>query len=331
MISPAPFPDGDLLGAAPSPALDEGTETAAEAVGPADRSEEPLSCGAYALDLIQRQTRRLGKLQPEVLADADPESLHQLRVSLRRLRTALHQFAPALSLPQAITDARIAGVARRTGLTRDLDVMRERLEDTILPALPESEQNDLRPALRRLAKDRRRAFEGLTEALTEARYLKLLARLHKWQAKPTFTDLGHRPLHRWLFEWQVPIAAGLFLHPGWFAADPAAKDLHDLRKRIKGVRYAFENLQPFLDQALQSWVARLKQAQDDLGELHDLQVLELALADRDRSRPPSGFPALEAEIRRLQNDRWNLWRQQAETMASDAGRQGLHRHLLALT
>ena len=55
-----------------------------------------LSSGAYALDLIQRQVRRLGKLQGEVLADRDPEPLHQLRVSLRRLRTALSQFGPAL-------------------------------------------------------------------------------------------------------------------------------------------------------------------------------------------------------------------------------------------
>jgi len=47
------------------------------------------SNGAYALALIQRQTRRLGKLQSAVLADTDPESLHQLRVSLRRLKEQL--------------------------------------------------------------------------------------------------------------------------------------------------------------------------------------------------------------------------------------------------
>jgi hypothetical protein len=58
-------------------------------------SSPVLSSGAYALDLIQRQVRRLGKLQGEVLADCDPEPLHQLRVSLRRLRTALSQFGPA--------------------------------------------------------------------------------------------------------------------------------------------------------------------------------------------------------------------------------------------
>ena len=43
--------------------------------------EPVITSGAYALELIQRQTRRLGKLQAEVLADRDPEPLHQLRVS----------------------------------------------------------------------------------------------------------------------------------------------------------------------------------------------------------------------------------------------------------
>ncbi len=314
MISPVPCLDGDHLAPAAEPEQDRAN----------------LSCGAYALELIQHQTRRLGRLQPEVLADKDPEALHQLRVSLRRLRTALHQFAPALSLPQAITDARIAGVARRTGLTRDLDVMRERLETAILPALPEAEQEDLRPALRRLTKDRRRSFEDLQEALTESRYLKLLARLHKWQARPSFTDLGQRPLCRWWFEWLVPITAGLFLHPGWFSPDQAAPALHDLRKRIKGVRYAFENLEPFLDPALLIWIDRLKLAQDHLGELHDLQVLELTLMDRDRSRPHGGWPALESEIRRLRQECWERWCQQAETMAGDDGRRNLHRQLLTL-
>jgi inorganic triphosphatase YgiF len=73
-------------GAAPTPS--GGNATSA---GPSN--------GAYAFALIQRQTRRLGKLQSAVLADTDPESLHQLRVSLRRLRTALTLFTPALQLP----------------------------------------------------------------------------------------------------------------------------------------------------------------------------------------------------------------------------------------
>ena len=287
-----------------------------------------LSNGGYALQLIQRQTRRLGTLQPKVLADDDPEGLHQLRVSLRRLRTVLGQFAPALVLPAAITDARIARVARRTGLTRDLDVMGERLTTSLLPALPDRERHGLRPVLKRLARDRHQAFEGVGEALTGAGYLKLLARLRKWQHKPTFTAMGQLPFQDWILEWKLPIVAGLFFHPGWVADDPSSEDLHDLRKRIKGVRYALENLEPFLEPAVLAWIGQLKQAQEDLGELHDLQVLQSRLLDRPRSRPHGGFPALEAEIVRQRSDRWHHWRVLAAELASAQARRSLQRHLL---
>ena len=88
---------------------------------------QSLTSGAFAQELIHRQIRRLGKLQAEVLADRDPEPLHQLRVSLRRLRTALLQFGPALELPESVSERRIAAVARRTSLCRDLDVLQLRL------------------------------------------------------------------------------------------------------------------------------------------------------------------------------------------------------------
>ena len=114
--------------------------------------EPVITSGAYALELIQRQTRRLGKLQAEVLADRDPEPLHQLRVSLRRLRTALVQFGPALDLPELVDRGRIAAVARRTGLCRDLDVLRLRLQDQLLPNLPESEQRSMEAAMKRLGR-----------------------------------------------------------------------------------------------------------------------------------------------------------------------------------
>ena len=114
-----------------------------------------------------------------MLADRDPEPLHQLRVSLRRLRTALGQFGPALELPESVESSRIAAVARRTGLCRDLDVLRLRLEVQLLPSLPESEQRSREGAMMRLGRDRAQAFEALEEGLCHSRYLRLLARLHK--------------------------------------------------------------------------------------------------------------------------------------------------------
>jgi CHAD domain-containing protein len=245
-----------------------GDDTAGDVADPSPL-DPGLTSGEYALDLIQRQVRRLGKLQGEVLADHDPEPLHQLRVSLRRLRTALSQFGPALVLPESVTDRRIAAVARRTGLCRDLDVLQLRLQQHLLPSLPGHEQQALEGPMKRLARDRSQAFDTLKEALHSSRYLKLLARLHKWQQRPRFTPLGQRPLAPWLYDWQAPFTAALFLHGGWTVEDPTAEALHDLRKRIKAARYALEHLENWCEPALRAWIQELRQAQEILGELFD--------------------------------------------------------------
>jgi CHAD domain-containing protein len=219
-------------------------------------------------------------------------------------------------------------VARRTGLSRDLDVLRQRFEASLLPALPAVEQERLRPALKRLARDRKLAHRDLVEALNGGRYLKLLARLGRWQRKPVFTTLGLQPLQGWLLDWQAPIAADLFLQPGWFAEDPCAETLHPLRKRIKAVRYALEHLQPCLDATLLAWLADLRQAQDDLGELHDWQVLEASLADRALRLDAADLPVLMEMIRSQQLGSWRRWQERAARLGSVASRRGLRQHLL---
>ena len=289
-----------------------------------------LSSGAYALDLIQRQVRRLGKLQGEVLADRDPEPLHQLRVSLRRLRTALTQFGPALVLPDSVTDRRIAAVARRTGLCRDLDVLQLRLQQQLLPRLPDHEQQALEGPMKRLARDRSQAFDTLKEALHSSRYLKLLARLHKWQQRPRYTPLGQLPLAAWLFDWQAPFTAALFLHSGWTVEDPTAEALHDLRKRIKAARYALEHLEDWCEPALKAWIQELRQAQELLGELHDLQILSHTLAGSGNTLKSHRLPVLRSELEGQQAEHWLRWREQAQRLQQDSHRRAIHRQLLEL-
>ncbi|MCT0249614.1 CHAD domain-containing protein [Synechococcus sp. CS-205] len=287
------------------------------------RDPDAISNGAHAAQLIQKQTRRLGRLQPEVLADSDPEPLHQLRVSLRRLRTVLAQFQPALILPDHVSERRIARVARRTGLCRDLDVLRQRLETGLLPSLPQREAKALRPALKHLGRDRRRAFEGLAEALRSHRYLKLLERLHRWQDRPCYTSLGALPLQPWLGEWGAKAVAGLFLEPGWFSTDPNDPALHGLRKRIKGVRYGLENLEPYLQPSLSHWIGDLRQGQDILGELHDLQVLAEVLGDVLGTTPAQTFPQLSHWIERQQSDAWQHWLALSGRLRLDSSRRSL--------
>ncbi|QPN59210.1 CHAD domain-containing protein [Synechococcus sp. CBW1002] len=279
-------------------------------------------CGDYVADLIQKQTRRIGRLHPEVLADQDPEALHQLRVTLRRLRTVLNQFEAALILPDGVSEQRLARVTRQTGLTRDLDVLRQRLELDLFPALPisaDGEDSDptikakaLKRLLKGLASNRRQAFEGLEKALQDANYLKMLARLSKWLRKPDFTILGQQPIGDWLVEWQGSLSHGLFLHAGWQEANPRDKSLHELRKRIKEARYALENLEPFLPSGGHHWIQELKLAQESLGELHDLQVLADVIGEQELRPRVADLPELGVAIQHQLDRCWEDW----QTLAS---------------
>jgi CHAD domain-containing protein len=302
-----------------------------ESASPLTTGEDPsLSNGEFALELIRRQTRRLGNLQADVLADRDPEPLHQLRVSLRRLRTVMGQFAPALEFPDGVSVRRIAAVARRTGLCRDLDVLHGRLREHLLPRLPQGEQASLEGAMKRLAQDRAQAFTTLHEALHSSRYLKLLARLNKWQHNPRYTPLGLQPLMPWLPDWQAPFTAGLFLDPGWWETDPLAVTLHGLRKRIKQARYCLEHLDPWCEPALKAWIQDLRSAQDHLGDLHDLQILHRNFIQGDSLKKPLKLPVLQEELVAQQQLAWIQWRELAERMRQEAFRRSVQRQLQGL-
>lgn len=314
----------------PLASRDASSDLAATCENGAGLAADSLTSGAFAQELIHRQIRRLGKLQAEVLADREAEPLHQMRVSLRRLRTALLQFGPALELPESVSECRIAAVARRTSLCRDLDVLQLRLRQHLLPRLPSEEQRSLEGAMKRLSRDRAQAFGTLAEALHSSRYLKLLERLNKWQKRPRFTSLGEQRLLPWLVDWQAPFTAGLFLHPGWAVEDPASEALHGLRKRIKEARYSLENLERWCEPPLLAWIEDLRQAQEHLGELHDLQILYRNLADSHSLRKRSALPMLRAELKSQQLQHWLRWRELAKPLLSDAKRHTLQRQLVAL-
>ena len=289
-----------------------------------------LSNGAFALVLVQRASRRLVDLQSEVVADRDPEPLHQMRVAMRRLRTALRQFGPALELPEQVRDQRIARVARRLGLARDLDVLRARLEGEVLPMLPGSERQRLQPVLRQLQRERHQSQAQVEKTLCSGNYLNLLAQLQRWQKKPQFTALGQQPVRQWLLEWQAPELVAIVQHPGWSVLDPAGRvdDVHDLRKHCKHARYALENLLPLTGPRCRAWATSFRGLQELLGELHDLEVLRQAIDDQLPAGGLADLPVLAELLERDSQDCWQRWRQEAKAMQRSQRRRQLWGDLL---
>jgi CHAD domain-containing protein len=291
----------------------------------APRLPSRCSNGELVAGLVQRHVARLVALQAPVLKDTDPEPLHQMRVAMRRLRTTLRQFAPALVLPSGVSDQRLAKSVRRLGMARDLDVLRERLDQDLLPGLPGEEQAALKPVFRQLKRERRVAYGHLEEVLRGHSHLELLARLQDWLREPVFTPLGREPLHHWLNEWQLPPVLELFAHPGWWLEDPQADAdvLHQLRKQIKGVRYRLENLRGSGGRRQLACIASLRNLQDLLGDLHDLEVLAKAI-DHQMSRTlETDLPVLARLLHERRDQAWGQWRQQALAIHGSRARRAL--------
>jgi len=290
-----------------------------------------VASGAFARELVQKQVAKLVQLQAPVASGEGSEPLHQMRVSMRRLRTTLIQFEPALQLPAAVNDQRLAKWVRRLGMARDLDVLRERLEDGFLPQLPAAEVKALRPVLRQLRRERQLAHGHVVEVLQSRSYLEGLAQLQRWLKEPSFTLLGQQPISQWVVEWQGAAISVLFLHPGWhiIKVSVESEQLHELRRQLKQVRYLLENLAPLQGAATAPWISRFKQGQELLGEWNDLQVLQRAIHDQVPGKLEDALPQLEWLLVQHQRHCWEHWRELVNELLPHSQRRRLRLALMA--
>jgi len=298
-------------------------------MGDLDRSTpvSTESCGFFAASLLEQRARRLVALQLDVLADCDPEPLHQMRVCCRQMRSTVEQFAAALVLPEQVSAQRLARIGSDLGLSRDLDVMRHRLEQHWLPMLPEREQTPLRKLLKQLKRERKLAFAITTDTLKGRRYLKMLARLQLWLREPAFKAMGSEPMAAWCSEFQQVVLAGLFTLPGWWVERPHEPDgamaLHQLRRRIKRARYGLANLSAVAPEAFEPWLLQCKRMQTALGDLQDLRVLVLTLERLLEEQPDGVLPVLCSLICEARDQAWLRWLEASAELRTPAGRQRL--------
>ena len=285
------------------------------------------SCGAYAAALLEQRARRLVALQLDVLADRDPEPLHQLRVCCRQIRSTVEQFQSAIELPESVSAQRLARIGSDLGLARDLDVMRDQLQQRWLPLLPEREQAPLRKLLKQLKRERKLAFTSTTDTLKGRRYLKLLSRLQAWLREPVITPMGAEPIAQWCPELQQVVLAGLFTLPGWWVEHPHELDgalaLHQLRRRLKRARYGLANLSPLAPELYQPWLQQLKAMQAALGDLQDLRVLMLTLERLLEEPPDAALPSLCSLLLEARDQAWRTWLAASAELRTAAGRHRL--------
>ena len=209
---------------------------------------------------------------PGTARDIDTEFLHDLRVAVRRTRTALKLGGDLL--PAGLADEYRPGfkwLGDLTTPTRDLDV--HLLSFTADAAsLTSASPADLAPFHDYLT--RRRALEQrrLTRALRSARFTALIS---GWRSALNALAPPRRgPTAARAAATIIRRAHRRVLTRGAAITDDSpAESLHDLRKRCKELRYALEFFASLHDPTAQRQAVReLKALQDVLGTFQDCEV-----------------------------------------------------------
>ena len=287
----------------------------------------PTTLESLATEAIGNYLSKTTRYQKAVLKDQDPEDLHQMRVGMRRLRTAMQVFEPVLDLPKSAREADVANLGRKLGGLRDLDVIANLLRQQYLPDLPEIEGQALQKGFKYLRQQRKRALKQVKAALKGDRYQRLTTRLTKWTQTPNCGDLGTLPAAMVLPDLTVPLLSHLWLHPGWLIAtapaqgqpqpmeamDPDAIDawvdqpkLHSLRKQVKRVRYQLQLVAAQYGDRLDTDLANFQALQDILGNLQDSLVLA-AFLDKAVPKWKAKLPTLKTRLTQSRYQAWGQW------------------------
>ncbi len=237
---------------------------------------------ASALAAIVREcTRQVAGNAAGLLADDDPEWVHQMRVGTRRLRACLAIAAPLLPPPGV--DALRAGLrqlAEALGACRDLDVF----DDALLRPLAAAAgaESELAAALAplqdatRAARDRARA--AARDFVGSARFTRLVLALG---ALGTLPRLGVAPVIAADDPLGQPVAAfaATLLRRrrrrvgarGAKLAEAGVDELHALRIAAKKLRYAAEFFAPAFahGKRARAFAQSVAELQDLLGEVND--------------------------------------------------------------
>lgn len=193
---------------------------------------------------------RLLACQARLAADTDSEALHDLRTTVRRLRSLLRPLRGHPGVDQL--EAAAAAVGQLTTPLRDREVLAAQL----------LERGQLAAAQQRLD-GRARTFAQVAGCAELARLLAVIDAfpmfLRAAQRQKLLRKLGPRIDKRLDKQWRQLLRA----------MDDPAHDRHRLRLLIKRVRYGAE-VYPQLDHLPAALRRTLKRAQGDLGSWHDL-------------------------------------------------------------
>lgn len=270
----------------------------------------PLSTDCLAADFIKyviaEHTRHL------LLADVGvrrgvPDSIHQMRVAARRLRSTLSSLSSFTGLMDVehtqYLRKELAWIARELGAVRDREVLLDRL---IRQATELSDPTDTDAAISVIRFELQQQLEVVENnalmALRGSRYHELIEELITTIAQPPVTENAFQPAQELLNG--IAQRTWLKLAKGVreLSFDSPDTQWHAVRIQAKRARYTADAAATISSKAMRAYARKLATVTDILGDLHDAHVAELFLRELAQSPNVSGRQGLAlGQLLDLQN------------------------------
>lgn len=240
------------------------------------RAGKKPTAGDVVLASLREHYGRLRRADIGVRLDVD-DSVHQMRVATRKLRSALRTFGSIVDKDAtAPLAAELKWLGRQLAPARDTEVAEQRLREHLDDVPAELVLGPLRQYLtRHFAREAEEARTRTMAALTGKRYLNLLRALDAVLAEPALTKKARKPAKAGL---RAPVRkAAKKLRRAEAAArgregEELEKALHEVRKKAKRARYAADTAKPVYGKKLRKWRKNVKAVQSTLGEHQDTVV-----------------------------------------------------------
>ncbi|MGL5792997.1 MAG: CHAD domain-containing protein [Waterburya sp.] len=293
-------------------------------------SESAVTFGDWGKIAVEQHFKKILKHETAVLKDKEPEELHQMRVGIRRLRSAMIGFAPAIALPKTATEKNVGNIGKVLGELRDLDVLKSTIEKEYLPNLPNSEQKYLAQAVQVITKKRKKAFKKVKSTLEKKSYQHFKQDLSEWLKEPKYNAIAATKIDLILPDLLLPQTSKLLLHPGWLVGvdlvageinlnselsleqvtkllEQEEEMLHGLRKEAKKNRYNMALFTNFYSEQYSDYLQRIKDIQEILGVIQDCFVFKSFFITNCKINLEEKLPSLIQKFNRQRFQKWQEW------------------------
>jgi CHAD domain-containing protein len=242
----------------------------------AGRLNRRSQAGDVVLAYVSEQSGRLRALDLAVRRD-EPDAIHQMRVTTRRLRAALQAFPMVVLEPTTHLKGELRWLGQVLGDARDAEVLERYFAERLISTPVELV---IGPAQARVvahfAPVHAAARDAVLAALDSARYFGILHDLDRLLEEPLRTEGATRPAAEVL----PKAVAHTYrrtkqrMHQVRLAPEGAPRDeaLHEARKAAKRARYAAEAVEPVFGKQAGRFAKRMKAVQSVLGDQHDAVV-----------------------------------------------------------